>query len=45
MPGFYLEFQLAPGAADEAVEKLEDRRKKIELVAVRQDPEQNRTLA
>lgn len=43
-PGFYLEFHLAPGAGD-AAEKLEDRRKKIELVAVRHDSEQNRTLA
>src|SRR6516225_7999282 len=40
-PGFYLEFQLAAGAVD-AAEKLEDRRKNIELVAVRHDPEQNR---
>ena len=43
-PGFYLEFQLAPGAGD-AAEKLEDRRKNIELVAVRHDLDQNRTMA
>jgi len=39
VPGFYLEFQVQVDGAN-AFEKLEDRRKKIELVAVSQIPEQ-----
>jgi hypothetical protein len=39
VPGFYLEFQVQADGAN-AFEKLENRQKKIELVAVNQRPEQ-----
>lgn len=38
-PGFYLEFRL-PAGSESVVEKLENRPKRIELVAVRSDPEE-----
>ena len=34
-PGFYLEFEI-PAGSEEAAERLENRQKHIELVAVRQ---------
>ncbi len=44
VPGFYLEFQVQADGA-KAFEKLEDRTKKIELVAVHQIPEQEGIVA
>lgn len=42
-PGFYLEFQLQKSEL-EALEKLEDSRKRIELVAVRKSDDTNETV-
>ncbi len=43
-PGFYLEIQIQKNEL-EALEKLEDRRKKIELLAVRVDDESEETIS